>query len=74
MQFAKKWLPDFEDHNGLAQAIVEAGSDEKYDKYLKCGQAAFLRFDAGQQEEIREENITQHSDDLARALGVPSQL
>jgi hypothetical protein len=57
----------------LARFVARAGSEEKYEKYLKCGQAAFLRFDAAHSEGLPErsdERLTQDTDDLARVLGI----
>lgn len=73
VQFVKKWLPEYKDHTELARFAALTGAEEKYEKYLKCGQAAFLRFDAAHSEglpERSEERLTQDTDDLARALGI----
>jgi hypothetical protein len=71
IQFVQTWLPEYsEDYTELARFVARAGAEEKYEKYLKCGQAAFLRFDATHREERREEHLTQDTDNLARALGI----
>jgi hypothetical protein len=74
IQFVQTWLPEYsEDYTELARFVARAGSEEKYEKYLKCGQAAFLRFDAAHSEGLPErsdERLTQDTDDLARALGI----
>jgi hypothetical protein len=75
VQFVKKWLPEYKDHNELARFVAGAGVEDKYVKYLGCGQAAFLRFDAAHSEGLPErsdERLTQDTDDLARALGIAS--
>jgi hypothetical protein len=54
----------------LPASLLGRGQKKSYEKYLKCGQAAFLRFDAMHGEERRDEHLTQDTDDLARALGV----
>jgi hypothetical protein len=71
IQFVQNWMPEYsEDYTELARFVARAGAEEKYEKYLKCGQAAFLRFDAMHGEERRDEHLTQDTDDLARALGI----
>ena len=45
VQFVRKWLPDYsDDYDELARFVALSGAEEKYEKYLKCGQAAFLRY------------------------------
>jgi hypothetical protein len=74
IQFVQNWMPDYSgDYTELARFVARAGSEEKYEKYLKCGQAAFLRFDAAHSEGVPErsdERLTQDTDDLARVLGI----
>jgi hypothetical protein len=72
--FVQNWLPEYsKDYTELALFVARAGAEEKYEKYLKCGQAAFLRYDAAHSEGLPErsdERLTQDTDDLARALGI----
>jgi hypothetical protein len=66
LRYCEGYMPDYSDHNELAQFVCQFGTKPEYEQYVAAGRAAMVRYASNQNEEPNGADIN----DLAVTLGL----